>query len=81
MRASGRVSLIAALQAGVIVADDQLHAVQAALLQAAPGNPSSWLALAVGQLDREHVAATVPVDTEAISTAWLWMTPFSRTRS
>ena len=53
-----------AFKAGVIVTDRQAHAMQTAFLQAHEMVFPTAGALAVGQLDGEHVTAAVPADAE-----------------
>lgn len=53
-----------AFEAGVVVADDQLHAVQAAFLQPQQMLLPAGGALAAGQFDGQHMAAAVPADTQ-----------------
>jgi hypothetical protein len=75
-------------QAGMIVGDDKLDAVQTARLEPQQEIPPARSALAVGALDRQHPrlregrlwrrpSQSMPI---AISTAWLVITPASRTR-
>src|ERR1700741_4474730 len=76
-------------EAGVIVGDDKFDAVQTARLEPQQKIPPARSALAVGELDRQHPrlregrlwrrpSQSMPI---AISTAWLAITPASRTRS
>src|SRR2546423_14147266 len=51
-------------EAGVIIGDDELDAVQAARLQPQQEIPPARSALAVGELDRQHLAAAVPIDAD-----------------
>jgi hypothetical protein len=69
-------------QAGMIVGHDKLHAVQTARLEPEQKITPARSALAVGELDRQHLAAVVPNRYRSrINTAWLAITPASRTRS
>src|SRR6201982_2967772 len=70
-------------EAGVIVGDDELDAMQIARLQPQQETPPARSALAVGELDRQHPglrrgrlwrrpSQSIPI---AISTTWLAITP------
>lgn len=74
---------------GVIVGDDKLDPVQTACLQPQQEIPPARATLPVGELDRQHPglrrgrlwrrpSQSMPI---AISTAWLTITPASRTRA
>src|SRR5213080_1259180 len=51
-------------EAGVIVGDDKLDAVQTARLQSQQEIPPARSALAIGELDRHHLTPAVPVDAD-----------------
>ena len=51
-------------QAGVIVGNDKFDAVQTALPQSEQEIAPARAALAVGQLNRQHLAAAIPVDVD-----------------
>jgi hypothetical protein len=48
----------------VIIGDDKLDAVQTTRLQPQQEIPPARSALAVGELDRQHLAAAVPIDAD-----------------
>ena len=68
-------------KAGVIVGDDELDAIGAALAQAEKKVLPGRSAFAIGHVDRQDLAAPSQSTPMAISTAWLITTPPSRTFS
>jgi hypothetical protein len=66
---------------GVIVGDHELDAMEAARLEPRKEVPPARPALTIGELDRQDLAAAVPVMLIAIRTAWLKIMSLSRTRS
>jgi hypothetical protein len=65
---------------GVIIGDHELDAAKTARLEPGKKIPPARPAFTIGELDRQYLAAAVPVDADR-ETAWLTIIPLSRTRS
>ena len=68
-------------ETSVIVGHDKFDAVQTTPLEPQQKIAPARSALAVGERDRQHLAAAVPIDTDRDQHRLAEMTPASRTRA